>query len=484
MDIDFYKKLTLRSKLIVISVGVILLMLIMGTASVVLVSINNRSMQRLLYNNQNAYNLQSAIGQEESAFRAYIYSESDKTRQEYEAAVANTKKALDELPFDYDKIGESRYEITQTIKYSYENYCIARDELINTSREDSLYITKLYEIYSMQGYIKGYCEELTQRVLEDSAKTYDRESGIYIRTPYYIMIIVLFGLGILLWILYTQLWKLFKALGEMAQASRNMQNDIYNQPDVKWDSEDEMGELVSAFNKMKHVTKQNQAMREHLHKEELAKIDLEQRFAAAQFEALKNQLNPHFLFNTLNTIARMAKIEGAPTSEHMTIAVSNLLRYNLRTNDALVPFSQEVKVVKDYMYIQEMRFGDRISYKLNCDIDDATLVPVFLLQPLVENAIIHGLSPKEDGGFISIYAKNKNNKIRIAVMDNGLGMDSKRLKEVRESMSLRIRTSGIGMSNISRRVSGLYEDGSMRIYSRKDKGTLVVVTFSRLRGEE
>ena len=81
-------------------------------------------------------------------------------------------------------------------------------------------------------------------------------------------------------------------------------------------------------------------------------MDLEKRFAAAQFQVLKNQLNPHFLFNALNTVARMAKIEDAPVSEQMTVAVSNLLRYNLRTNDPLVPLSQELKVVRDYLYIQ------------------------------------------------------------------------------------------------------------------------------------
>ena len=242
-----------------------------------------------------------------------------------------------------------------------------------------------------------------------------------------------------------------------------------------------MGQLARAFNKMKHATQENRAMEERLHREELGRIDLEKRFAAAQFRALKNQLNPHFLFNTLNTIARMAKIEGAPTSEQMIVAVSNLLRYNLRTNDPLVPLAQELKVVEDYIYIQHMRFGDRVRYRLDCRADTTTKVPVFLLQPLVENAIQHGLSSQENGGAICVCVRSVQDRLRIAVTDTGCGMTPEQLAAVRQAMVVGDNAKGIGLCNLARRISGMYADGRVQVYSKAGCGTAVVMEFGTLK---
>lgn len=126
---------------------------------------------------------------------------------------------------------------------------------------------------------------------------------------------------------------------------------------------------------------------------------VEQRFSFAQLQLLKSQLNPHFLFNTLNMITLMAQLEEAPVSEEMLVAMSNLLRYSLRTTEPFAPLNQELKIVEDYMYIQKKRFGERVSWDIDCNIKtDQIEVPVFLLQPLVENAVIHGISRKENGG--------------------------------------------------------------------------------------
>ena len=131
------------------------------------------------------------------------------------------------------------------------------------------------------------------------------------------------------------------------------------------------GELVQAFNKMKHATegyintlKEKNEMAERLHKEEVERIEMEKRLDAARLELLKSQINPHFLFNTLNMISCMAKLEEAQTTERMISSLGNLFRYNLKTSEQIVPLERELKVVQDYMYIQQMRFGSRISHDL------------------------------------------------------------------------------------------------------------------------
>ena len=272
--------------------------------------------------------------------------------------------------------------------------------------------------------------------------------------------------------------KLETALGDSYRVATHIEQNDFSDPDLVWESNDEMGQLTSAFNKMKHATRENIAIKERLHREELERAELGKRFAAAQFQALKNQLNPHFLFNTLNTIARMARIEGAPTSEQMTLAVSNLLRYTLRTNDPLVPLAQEIKVVEDYMYIQQMRFGERVRYRLDCQADTAALVPVFLLQPLVENAVHHGLSGKEEGGAVCICVRQApSGRLRISVNDTGGGMPPERLEAVRRAMVEGDNAQGIGLGNLGRRIAGMYADGWVQVYSRPGCGTSVIMEF-------
>ena len=122
----------------------------------------------------------------------------------------------------------------------------------------------------------------------------------------------------------------------------------------------------------------------------MEKMELEKRLEAARMELLKSQINPHFLFNTLNIIACMARLEDASTTEKMITSMSNLFRYNLKTTEQIVPLEQELKVVKDYMYIQKMRFGNRIRYAYSIEVEEAVVrIPAFTLQPLVENAIVH-----------------------------------------------------------------------------------------------
>ena len=107
-----------------------------------------------------------------------------------------------------------------------------------------------------------------------------------------------------------------------------------------------------------------------LHEEELGKLETEKRLEMIKLELLKSQINPHFLFNTLNVISGMAKLEEAETTEKMFLALSSLFRYNLKTPEQSVPLAKELKVVADYMYLQQMRFGERIRYELNCKVED------------------------------------------------------------------------------------------------------------------
>ena len=273
---------------------------------------------------------------------------------------------------------------------------------------------------------------------------------------------------------------------KMAHNARKIARNDFSGQDLTVPNRDEMGELVKAFNKMKHATegyintlKENNEMAELLHKEELEKIEMEKRLDAARLELLKSQINPHFLFNTLNMIACMAKLEEAATTERMIASMSNLFRYNLKTSEQIVPLERELKVVQDYMYLQQMRFGSRIGYECKAEVDpNRVMVPAFTLQPVVENAIIHGLSKKEQGGKIVIRIWRKGGSVIISVADTGVGMSQQRCRELSEAMQ-GSRTSGIGigLGNIYQRINTMYKGGGLKLYSREGSGTVVQMTI-------
>lgn len=485
------KRTSLKQKFGLLITGIVVLMLLSGAANIATVTATSNSMQGILNDNQDSYNLQLAITAEKRAFSNLIRSSTQENEQLYQKAKQQSYNSLQALPRDYRQIGEKRFELTTSIENSYTQYQQKRDQVLAMNPEDSDYIRELYLVFSMQEYLEQYCANLTEVVLQEGNTHYESQAAWLISIPYVLVGISATVLVLLVLVLFSAVGDVMNTLSELAKASRDIQKNDFALPDIVWHSHDEVGQLVSAFNKMKRAnqqyvkaTEEKSMMEEELHRQELERMDLEKRFSMTQLRLLKNQLNPHFLFNTLNTIARMAQIEGAPVSEQMTIAVSNLLRYNLRTNDPVVPLWQELKVVADYMYIQQMRFGERVRYRLDCTVDTtATHVPVFLLQPLVENAVQHGLAIKENGGSICLHIRQKGDILRIVVSDTGIGMNPERRDEVRAAMAKEGEGLGIGLSNLCRRVGVYYENSQVNIHSREGYGTVLIMEFGCMKQE-
>ena len=149
-------------------------------------------------------------------------------------------------------------------------------------------------------------------------------------------------------------------------------------------------------------------------------------------EVLVKQMNPHFLFNTLNVIAGMANLENAEITEKMIRSLSTLFRYTVHNEMHVVPLKREMDMLEQYTYLQHMRFGARIRFVTDCNVDENRYeIPPFTLQPLVENAVIHGISPKIEGGKIRIKVWENKSFLFITVADNGVGIPEERLNIIR-----------------------------------------------------
>ena len=191
----------------------------------------------------------------------------------------------------------------------------------------------------------------------------------------------------------------------------------------------------------------------------------------SRMEALQNQINPHFLFNTLNSVSSLVRFDP-DTAREMIIKLANILRRLLNSTDAFVPLRDELEFIDNYLDIEVVRFG-RDKLQVVKDLDAASLdvmVPSMLLQPLVENSIKHGLSGKIEGGSIILRSRIEDSKLTIEVEDNGVGMSVQRKEGT--------NGTGIGMANVAERLQVLYGNAAqMTIDSTQGKGTLVKISL-------
>ena len=198
----------------------------------------------------------------------------------------------------------------------------------------------------------------------------------------------------------------------------------------------------------------------------------------ARMEALQSQINPHFLFNTLNSVASLVR-RDPDSAREMIVKLGNILRRLLRKGDSFVPLSDEIAFVDDYLDIEVARFGPE-KLKVRKELDPEALVhlvPSMILQPVVENAVKHGLANKVEGGSIYIRSRCVDNRVLIEVEDDGVGISS--------TATASSSGTGIGMTNVSERLQVVYGDAAeLTVESQPGSGTLVRLMLPVLQAEE
>jgi ligand-binding sensor protein/anti-sigma regulatory factor (Ser/Thr protein kinase) len=221
-----------------------------------------------------------------------------------------------------------------------------------------------------------------------------------------------------------------------------------------------------------------------LMEEQKARIELEKELKISELKALQSQINPHFLFNVLNSIGRLALIEEAQRTEEMVYSLAELLRHVLKNTNDKVTIREDIKYIEKYLKIQSMRFGNRVNYKICIEeeIEDIK-IPVMILQPFIENAISHGLEPSRKNGKISIEGYSLENDIIIKIVDNGVGISKNKLALILEEndgdSNIR-KTMGIGIHNTNRRLINYFGKGyKINIKSKENMGTTVKIKLPK-----
>ena len=234
-------------------------------------------------------------------------------------------------------------------------------------------------------------------------------------------------------------------------------------------SGDEIQELGTSFNQM--VCRIKQLM--------LDVEERQQRERNAQFQALYAQISPHFLSNTLNTIRWMADRQNAGNISELTTSLITLLQYSMNNKKEEATLGEEIDYIKNYLVIQEYRYYGMfdVRFQIEEGVESCRILK-FLIQPLVENAIIHGVSGLEKQGEILVRAREKEGYLEITVADNGVGFTEKSEHEDRT----RHKTHGIGLENIRQRIELFYgERYFLNISSRKGHYTKATMELPLLR---
>ncbi|SEO00286.1 Histidine kinase-, DNA gyrase B-, and HSP90-like ATPase [Amphibacillus marinus] len=337
--------------------------------------------------------------------------------------------------------------------------------------------------------ITNYISETTLALVDQELKTYDTFYRSIIEQS---AALNQFGIWLLLWltfslivVTYTLSRSITRPINQLTEAANALSRGEFDS-EVEVDSNDEISFLARTFNRMRiniNTLISEIQLKAQLEKElQESKLLLQE----SQFKSLQSQINPHFLFNTLNTISKKAYLEQALETSDLLVNIAGLLRYNLKQLDRSVTLYDEVTVLKQYIDIQRARFTDRLNFFEQIDEQLLTVpIPALTIQPIIENAIIHAIEPNEDGGNIYFRIADQDDRVLIEIEDNGPGMSKEKIEQLLSGsiMPKEGHSTGIGFTNVVKRLRIFYNcDHLIEIQSELNKGTTISLRLPKQRG--
>lgn len=268
--------------------------------------------------------------------------------------------------------------------------------------------------------------------------------------------------------------KITNPITELRKSMKKVEKGDFTNVRLIVKKNNEIGMLRQSFNIM---TEELQNLMEDKVNDQKLKYKLE-------LKALHAQINPHFLYNTLDSIVWMAEMADNSEVVIMTSALAKLLRQSINNEEETVTIRQEIEYVKSYLTIQKMRYKEQLSYDIQVEeaIYSIRIVKL-ILQPLVENAIYHGIKYRDTMGKIIIRGYEKENNIIIQIIDDGIGMDSYTLARIFQKKERKEKTNGVGVENVNKRIKLYYGEGyGLQYESQKNKGTTVSIIIPKQGG--
>lgn len=396
-------------------------------------------------------------------------------------------------------IGDSLTTENQSLYYKFMDI----KKMVNDYSDSSLALVKdadfanrkfnifdsFYELEKLKDFIYLSQTDLIFRQMVSMETFFEKNSAMNNRIFLALLSFTLILILISLFAAYRFSGTLTSPVMQLVEQAKGVSRGLFRPIELTVKTSSEISILVETFNHMVDEIKEQIAKlkeKAHLEKklmaEEVKLLKMENALNQSELLYLQSQMNPHFLFNTINTISVIADIEEAFQTREMLDNMSVILRYNLKHAGTNSLLKDEMNVIDNYLNIQKKRFGERIRFER--EIDSSYLdwtVPAMIVQPLVENALIHGLEPKEDKGTLRITLSGEDGALMISVRDDGMGISEETLRQINESelAAEEGKKQHLGVKNVIRRLELSYHRKCLFFSSIEGVGTEAKIILPR-----
>lgn len=457
--INKFRNLPLRIKMASISLFVNMLVFLINI--VLLLAMNNMSdkIDTVYQANLQLNEISSAINDVQDSMTEYLDTKTSDSLEKYYISSQAFTELIETLGSNITESRQGRME--RSIKSMADTYLDEVSQTIDAKRGRNIekYRTRYEEATRLYGYINTYIYSLNNEQFKENSENYREMLTAFGRFEVMgnvIMVVVIIATTLLILRLTTSLIRPLRSLTTMA--NRVAKGD-FEVSTVPVNSTDEIGIVTKAFNKMvvsiqDYIEKMKQsAETERMLKEK--ELMMETHLKDAQLKYLQAQINPHFLFNTLNAGAQLAMMEGADKTYEYVQVMAEFFRYNVKKGSRNVTIGEELELVDNYIYILNVRFSGEIHYEKEVDQNLLNVeMPSMILQPIVENCVNHGIREMMGEGKIKMSVYSLDNTACIRIEDNGAGMDEKTVENLKNGRptSEKKDSNGIGMDNVYARL--------------------------------
>lgn len=484
--INKFWNLPLRKKISLVYIFANVLIFIVSI--ILIYGINGMSvkMDMVYQENRELNELSLALDGVQDSMTQYLKAKTSDDLEEYYICDQRYDSLIQELNTEVTDMSFDRME--KNIREMSEDYLSVVRQTIEAKRGRNVekYRVRYESATELYGYISEYIAALNQELFKNNSESYaelSRAFRMFERITIVVMTAVIIGNIIII----TSLIKsIISPLGKLADTAYEVANGNLDTELLEVSSMDEIGVVTNAFNKMvtsirdyiDRLKKSMDAERELQERE----LMMEAHLKDAQLRYLQAQINPHFLFNTLNAGAQLAMMEGADKTYEYVQTVADFFRYNVKKQDKPVTIAEEVELVDNYIEILNVRFSGDIKY--DKQVDESLLnvnMPSMILQPVVENCVNHGIREMGDQGRITLKVYSEEEYVCISIKDNGKGMDEETIQKILSGTikeeAQKKEGGGIGMDNViarTRLFTG--NEDCIEIYSDGEgMGTEVVI---------
>lgn len=395
----------------------------------------------------------------------------------------------EELPLNSDSVALAQREIYSLL----QSYLDLIQRAIDLKRARAIEeYTELYdEMVRLNDHIVERIDRISLTGLRGELARYEEIIETSRELLFWnLAVIILAFFGSTLWILIS-INRVTDPMDQLAAMAGEISGGNFDVEDIEVDTVHELAAVISAFNTMKHDIRQyiselnrQQQIEQGYMQERVRNLKMEQHLKRMELYTMQAQMNPHFLFNTLNTGVQLAIMEDAEKTADFMEHLAQFFRYNMRERNLLVPLRREIEGLEAYVYILRIRFPKSLDFSLDVpeELLDSSTVPALMLQPLVENSVIHAFKGIDRAGKIEVRIWKTGAIVYLQVRDNGIGIDpdtAARLLE-RHSREIDQDSKVMGLENVIHRLYFIFpnQDDVISITGIPGEGTEIVIRIN------